>query len=193
MMKYSTQSIPGVDKENEDAFAVWQSDDLLIAVVADGMGGRSHGALAAKTVTSSVCLELQHTLNQECDIPTVIRKAIVKADDSLAELSQEYRSRMGCALGCVVVDADSIYYVGVGDIRLYLHKSEGNFVQMSTDDALTGGNGKTYLTKSICGRGVPQYTLLQFPRRDYDKVRLCSDGYYSNNLLDDSTVIDVEL
>ena len=87
-----------------------------------------------------------------------------------------------------------IFYAGLGDVRLYIRGVAGDYKQVSTDDVLVGKDGQTFLSKSIRGRGVrlPIQTIVMKPD-DILQMRLCTDGYYRNDEMDDATVVDVTL
>ena len=68
MIELNTFSHSGKDKANEDyALCHRLSDNSLVAVLADGMGGLSYGAEAAKIVSESIMAAIRDNV-QECSL-----------------------------------------------------------------------------------------------------------------------------
>src|SRR5262249_15791316 len=74
-------------ENNEDAMDVKQFPDLTLCLVADGMGGQAAGEIASKKAIDVVPRELkkhlQPSITQEDQVKTVIRKAIVQANEEI--------------------------------------------------------------------------------------------------------------
>lgn len=190
MIEHCFTTRAGKDKENEDCFRTVSADGVDVFVLTDGMGGRSRGAEAAHIVAEAVC---GYPWDRE-DVESCIAESLCNADSSLRRRSEEMHCKMGCAVGCLVIADGEIFYAGLGDVRLYIRGVAGDYKQVSTDDVLVGKDGQTFLSKSIRGRGVrlPIQTIVMKPD-DIFQMRLCTDGYYRNDEMDDATVVDVTL
>lgn len=137
-ISHSTRS--GQNKSNEDRYRIREEKAGTVIVLADGMGGRSNGATAI--VSDIIC---DHNWNFS-NIQVSCNNAFAQADKAIAKKSEELRTKMGCAVGCLVIVKNTIFYSGLGDIRLYAQIKTGKQLLMSKDDVLTGKNGQTYLT-----------------------------------------------
>lgn len=190
MIKYSHTTRAGKGKENEDCFRTVSSDGVAVFVLADGMGGRSHGAEAACIVTETMC---EYPWNKE-DVFHCIEESLCCADKALKQRSEVLNCKMGCAVGCLAITEKGLFYAGMGDVRLYVKDFTGEYRQFSIDDVLIGRDGQTFLTRSIRGRGVRLPVRTLFIKSDcISKICLCTDGYYRNDERDDATVVDITL
>lgn len=191
MLNYNAYSRPGNNKENEDFYRIISNDNYTIFVLADGIGGRAKGLLAAQTSVEAIC---GVPINLE-NVGEWMYRAFKSADDTIAQKSEQLKCKMGCAIGCLIITSTCLYYSGLGDIRLYARSaSDLTMRQVSIDDVIMGSNGCPYLTSSIRGRGLRDMpSVITIESSGIDMLRLCSDGYYNNNPNDDSTVIDIML
>lgn len=143
----------------------------LVVVVADGLGGHAAGEVAS-----------QHAVHQfTAAAPTLdsedgIRQAILGIH---AELLQRGRSHPGYAgmattLAAVVITADAVLCVHVGDSRIYYVES-GLLDQLTSDDAVAG-------TLQQCLGGRPDADLMphirRMPRTIPARYLICSDGLH---------------
>lgn len=189
MWKSKVSTRAGLNKFNEDRHQVNENKDRSIFVLADGMGGRSYGDLAAEIAVETICSSDWELT----DIEQSFLTAFEKADDAIAQKSEELHCKMGCAVGCLVITDDELYYVGLGDIRLYAKDKECKLLLLSTDNVICGKNGQTFLTRSLRGRGLRKpLNILQYPIGTFCSFSLCSDGYYKNDADDDAINIDIQ-
>ena len=81
MIQYSEKSIKGQFPLNEDRLQVKKlSDDNILAVMADGMGGLDHGEIAADIAVHAIISSLEtNTIITEADII----KALYSADEAI--------------------------------------------------------------------------------------------------------------
>lgn len=84
-IEFKTISYSGKDKINEDYILCHKlSDNSLIAILADGMGGLSYGAEAAKIVSESIMTTiLDHV--QDSSPEDVLRMAFDAADTAISK------------------------------------------------------------------------------------------------------------
>lgn len=88
----------GKDKPNEDYILCHKlSDDSAIAVLADGMGGLSYGAEAAKIVSESIFFTTIINKIQECSPEDVLRMAFDSADSAIQQKCRDLKCKMGAA------------------------------------------------------------------------------------------------
>ena len=73
-------------ENNEDAVEVKQFPDMIIGIVADGMGGQAAGEIASKRAVEVIPRELRKHLqpNAAPDVAkNVIRKSVVQANEEI--------------------------------------------------------------------------------------------------------------
>ena len=182
-------TIGGQGKANEDRYIVHEEQDYSVFVLADGMGGRSFGGIAAEIAVNTVC-------NYNWDVTQVelcMKSALEEADKAIEKKSMELQAKMGCAIGCVVITNDTVFYVGLGDIRLYVQNKHGEDTLLSKDNVLTGKNGQTFLSRSLRGRGIREpLDIITTDTGSISSCSLCTDGFYRNDPKDDATNIVIQ-
>ena len=161
----------------DDFYEIKQFDDLTIAVLCDGVGSATQGALAAKKVTS-------HLINNFKNLPKVwsIEKAIkefIKSINSIlyAQSIQEYeRAEYITTVTVCVIKGNRLYGANAGDSRIYLLRDD-KLNQLSHDHNEEGMNGVLSNAVGICPN-VEIYYFENNIQKD-DKILMCSDGLYS--------------
>lgn len=128
-----------VRDNNEDTFiAETTANGLVIACVIDGVGGYSGGEIASGIARQSI---LQHLNSQRKDLPSLMKDAIIAADDQIMAEKQKVKEHenMACVLTLAVIDLQKnlLYYAHVGDTRLYLFR-DGSLIKISKDQSFVG-------------------------------------------------------
>lgn len=184
-------------ENNEDAVEVKQFPDMLVCIVADGMGGQAYGEIASKCAVDVVPRELRRGLNAQQDsdqASAVVRKAVVQANDEIIQRAALDRDMKN--MGTTIVLAlwrkgSELYVASLGDSRAYLIR-EGTIEQLTVDHSLAQAlvENKTisaaeakehrfknvlwkYLGSKEIGAG-PEVKIV--PIQAGDKFLLCSDG-----------------
>lgn len=128
-------------ENNEDSIEVKPFPDLIVAVVADGMGGQAAGEIASKKAVDIIPRELRKSvttnLNAEAT-KTMIRRAIVQANEEIMAMGQIDRDMKN--MGTTVVIAvwrkgQELFLAGVGDSRVYLIRGK-KITQLTVDHSL---------------------------------------------------------
>jgi PPM family protein phosphatase len=127
-------------KNNEDSYGYIvspvrdnKSGQLLLAVVADGIGGEIAGEeaaqLAVKTIKDSIIAN-----SSAADLSQTLTKAVQNANTAVYKRSQESDlfANMGTTAAVIAVSDDQLYVANVGDSRIYLIRG-GAITQLSTD------------------------------------------------------------
>ena len=167
----------GKELVGDDFYGVKLFDDLLVAIVCDGVGSAKEGATAAKKVVKHI---MQNFKNRP--LSWSIEKSIKKFISSInAILYQEsmanYESvELLSTLAMVVIKGNRLYGANVGDSRVYLLREE-ELVQLSLDHIEEGFDG--VLNKAIgLEKEVDPYYFENNLEKN-DKILLCSDGLYN--------------
>jgi serine/threonine protein phosphatase PrpC len=126
-------------KNNEDRYAISSfqlseedATPVLLAVVADGIGGHRAGEVAAELAVDHIS---QFVAESDAHRPKkVLERAIHEASEAIADhaSSTAEQKGMGATCACVWVIGDKVYTATVGDSRIYLLR-EGRIQQLSTD------------------------------------------------------------
>ena len=190
-MKYTVTTKAGEGKVNEDASRVVRiSDDMVLAVVCDGMGGLECGDIAASTAANTIAGMADNGSAE--DPANLIQRAIETADKAIETESVRIGAKMGCAVAVVVVSSGSLHWATLGNVRVSLTLLNGETLLLSKDDVYTDKSGGTFLTRSLRGRGLIEDPIVQ--SRDIEPgsiVAVSTDGYYLNDPMDDSTLVEL--
>jgi serine/threonine protein phosphatase PrpC len=185
---------------NEDAGAVIKlTDECLVTVVADGMGGHQAGNVASLMAVDIIRMELS-----ALDQPTTPVKATEKLKEVIAKANAsiwEYASHhpdchgMGTTIAVCVVSTDWLVIGHVGDSRIY-RVSDGEIRQLTEDHSLVNELLKSGQISQEEAYKHPQRNVLlralgtekeiqaEFKAMEWemhDLLLLCSDGL-SNKL-----------
>jgi len=186
-------------ENNEDAIEVKGFPDLMIAVVADGMGGQAAGEIASKRAIDIIPRELRKSLtsgvNNEAT-KVMIRRAIVQANEeimAMGQLDKEMKNMGTTVVSAVWRKGPELFIAGVGDSRAYLIRG-GKIQQLTVDHSLAQAlvEAKTisaaeakehkfrnvlwkYLGSKEVGEG-PEVSIL--PLQVGDRYILCTDGLH---------------
>jgi len=163
----------------DDFYEVKIFDDVLVAVVCDGVGSAQEGALAAKRVTT-------HLINNFQNRPEAwsIEKSIKKSIESINailyhESMQNYeRVEMVTTVSVVVIHANRIYGANVGDSRVYLYR-DNKLNQLSYDHIMNEAGYENVLTNAIGLHDHVEIFYFENNLEKDDKILLCSDGLYN--------------
>ncbi len=193
---------------NEDRFAI--DDEAGIYLVADGMGGKADGAVAAAMATRSVMWTLFRKRRQiaavahgdlDADhLEWLVRRAMQAASRKVADAARRRRSRMRSTLTMLVVAGEVAVIGHVGDSRAYLyrdglprlmtrdHTVAAEMVECGLLDAQRAKRHpyQHVLTRAL-GRADVDIDSQIVWLRDGDRFVLCSDGV-SNRIADDAAL-----
>jgi len=196
----------GSRKEQQDSYGKFISEDStflqhggILALVADGMGGLEGGAEASKlTINSFIHAYKQKSSNE--DIPAALKRSAEHANKSVYEFSiaQGIEGNTGSTLVAVVQLGKEIYWLSVGDSRIY-GVTNNQVEQLSTDhnyeqdllelvkkgdltmEDVKANKQKAALTSYIGSETIKKISQNKEPL-SFDKfnaIFLCSDGFYS--------------
>lgn len=197
-----------VRSKNEDRILL--EEPLGLFVISDGMGGHTHGEMAAELAISTI----QHYIESSRDglevtwpfgynfqlsidanrLVTAIQLANWQVWKK-TEKSPEYAG-MGTTVAAVLVSGSKITVGNVGDTRVYLWQN-GSLKQLSIDDtwvnAISGGDGPTInvprnlLTQAAGSKDLVDVHTMEAEFGKGDVVLICSDGLHS--LVSDQDIV----
>jgi serine/threonine protein phosphatase PrpC len=157
-------------------------DDRCLLMIADGMGGHAHGAMASRAVLDYLVAAVDRLSD-----PDSCAEVIGEANRHLYDVMQEQEEALGMGSTIVgaVLTAERLVTFNVGDSRCYLFGA-GQLVQLSHDDVPEGENGhfgprrSHALTQALGGSSFPlavePHISIDAPLAPGETLLLCSDG-----------------
>ena len=195
-----------VRKINEDSYFSYRNENLIGAMVADGMGGHSKGEVASKMTTMIVKDHIIRKFNPDMDyveLGEMIRRALIEANAEIYEYSRrmEDAKGMGTTASMAFIFKGKLIVVHVGDSRVYTVK-DGVIRQITTDHSLvqelltrgriTSDAAKNHPQKNIITRAIGSEASIKVDVRivDYndETVIVSSDGL--TNLVSDKQIME---
>jgi serine/threonine protein phosphatase PrpC len=204
--EHAIRASQGARSYQEDAAAVRQGGDGLIAVLADGMGGHAGGAVASGLATQSF---VEGYLAAEGNVAARLAEALGRANaDILGEAAVKPALRgMGCTLVGVAFARQGIDWISVGDSPLYLVR-RGETMRLNEDHSLApeidrmaelgyitwaaarADPSRHVLRSALTGTAIELIDRPRAPRplEPDDTVVLASDGIHS---LDEADIVRI--
>jgi serine/threonine protein phosphatase PrpC len=176
-----------VRKNNQDRYLVKELPEIIILAVADGIGGCPGGELAAQIVID----ETQKYRFSPKKIENDLSMVLVKAEEHIHHTVNKNPDLegMGTTATIVVLYKNKVFWINVGDSRLYLlHNTkikqittDHTFIQdLIEDGSLTPEQAKTHPLRNMLdqcvGMGDTQPDCGVFKTHIHDQLLLCSDG-----------------
>lgn len=198
----------GNREEQQDFFAVEETDGAVLAVVCDGMGGLENGALASQTAVKTLT-DFYHE-DDKTDIYNMLLDAVDILDESVYRISQaaQDNSMTGTTLVSAHIRDGNLHWLSVGDSRLYIVRGDAmlaatrdhnyNMVldekrrngTFTEEDKADEAKGEALL--SFIGMGgieLMDISREPFQLQSGDKILLTSDGLY--RLLSDERIKEI--
>lgn len=186
-LKYSNI---GNRKENQDFVLIRELDEnKVLYLVADGMGGYSHGSIAAKSVAESIA----DSLSEGNDVEGAVSLANHKLHQVITECNAD---KMGCCLSGLLLDNGKGIGFWVGDCRIYqFRKGEQIYVtedhslvaQLEKHKKLTIAQKERYghiVSRAIMGGVNDTVDQVELDVQPNDEIILCTDGIHKGIPID---------
>jgi serine/threonine protein phosphatase PrpC len=210
-IEVSSQSDIGcVRTNNEDSFGYWESDDDQqflrkgrLAVVADGMGGYEGGQEASRLAVETLVAVYRDFGGD--DPQAALVEALQAAHEQIRQYSFAHPELRGMGTTCTAaaIVQDALYYVHVGDTRLYLIR-DGQITRVTRDHSYVGRLVESGMISPEEAETHPQRNILTAalgtnpdlimdspgqpePLRPEDVLLICSDGLWG--LVRDSEIL----
>jgi protein phosphatase len=219
-IEVSSQSDMGcLRKNNEDSFGYWEPEDDQqflrkgrLAVVADGMGGYEGGQEASRLAVDTLVAVYRDFAGD--DPQAALVEALQTAHEQVRQYSFAHPELRGMGTTCTAAaivrgangdaDYDSLYYVHVGDTRLYLIR-DGQITRVTRDHSYVGRLVESGMITAEQAETHPQRNILTAalgtnpdlimdspghpePLRPEDVLLICSDGLWGQ--VRDSEILD---
>jgi len=211
-IEVSSQSDIGcLRQNNEDSFGYWEPEDDQqflrkgrLAVVADGMGGYEGGQEASRLAVETL-VEVYRDYSGD-DPQAALVEALQTAHEQIREYSFDHPELRGMGTTCTAaaIVQDALYYVHVGDTRLYLIR-DGQITRVTRDHSYVGRLVESGMISPEEAEHHPQRNILTAalgtnpdlimdspgqpePLRPEDVLLICSDGLWGQ--VRDSEILD---
>ncbi len=184
-------------ENNEDSIEVKQFPDLIVTIVADGMGGQAAGEIASKRAVEIIPRELRKNLASHLNpdgVKSVIKRAIVTANEeimAMGALDKDMKNMGTTVVLAVWRKGNELYVAGVGDSRCYLVRG-GTIEQLTIDHSLaralveagtiSQAEAKDHRFKNVLWKYLGSKEVGEGPDvtavalQNGDRFVLCSDG-----------------
>ncbi len=168
----------------DDFYEIKQFENMTVAVLCDGVGSATQGALAAKKTTAHIINNFKN-LPKAWSIEKAIKEFIKSINLILYKQSlQEYeRPEYITTVTVCVIKGNRLYGANAGDSRIYLLR-DNKLNQLSYDHNEDGM--ENVLSNAVgISENIEIFYFENNIQKD-DKILLCSDGLYSlmsNNTL----------
>jgi PPM family protein phosphatase len=196
----------GNRQEQQDRVALFsapRAPGYMMAVLADGMGGRSGGAMAAE----QVILSAKHLFDEfspiTCDVELMLQKIGQEAHTVIRLSGISSSKEPHCTMVVLVLTPEKkAFWAHVGDSRVYRfsgpdfveHTIDHSYVEkLVSEGKISREQAKTHRLSNILvnvlgsSKGIPYVTLGRCDNlKAGDSFLLCSDGlwhYFSNSEL----------
>jgi len=185
------------------------ADPIILAVVADGMGGHAAGEIASRTAVETLTETVQSLMSDQdiadLRLPSVMGRAFEEANSAVYGRGQaETRNNgMGTTLTAALVSQGSLCIGHVGDSRAYLIR-EGHARQLTRDHSIVQekidaglisaeeaaqSEERNQLRRVVGTRPSVVSDILCDDLQNGDVLLLCSDGLH--NSLSDQELADI--
>ena len=199
-IKYTEFSEAGIRRDNQDYIhiVVDEAEDRYAFILCDGMGGHSHGGLAAKIIATSVALGLKENPPYKLE---AIKENLSKASCKLDMMAATHGGiQMGTTLVMAYLMNGKLIVVHCGDSRCYVYDKDGN-LKYQTSDHKNGDCLEAPLTRCFFSgkHEVAEADVKVIDVAEGDRIFLCSDGVYlsmapdilRDRMLDDKPLDDI--
>jgi len=184
-----------IREHNEDNGSVLEKDDVVLAIVVDGMGGHNAGDVASALALATVTSRWSEFpgLSETDKAIEWLKQTIDKANHTIfheASENEAYKG-MGTTLVAALCNEAQVIVANVGDSRGYLLKDHGNLEQITEDHSLVNElvkagqlskedaayhPNKNVITKAVGTEPQTECDIQQFGWSKGDLLLLCSDG-----------------
>ncbi|WP_295427121.1 protein phosphatase 2C domain-containing protein [uncultured Thiodictyon sp.] len=197
----------GRREEQQDSFGfagfdqpAFRAHAGVLVVLADGMGGMSNGREAGRLAVQQMMAAYREKGPDE-SIPDALMRGLTTANRSVYDLAcgSEGEGNVGTTLVAAAVRGEDLFWVAVGDSRLYLYRhADGSLTQCTQDhnhgnelllrvaagelsrETVASDPDREALTSFVGMAEIPQVdrNLRSLALAPGDRLLLCSDGVH---------------
>ncbi len=187
----SNYSSLGNRKNNEDSYSVIQNDNGLLAMVADGLGGRDNGEYASQQAIKT----LSDRLAFEKISADALKNAIVEANSDICALQSEHPGAL-TTLAVIWLGEGFAEAIHVGDTRIYQFRGDRILYQsvdhsvaqlgvMAGDlkpEEIRTNKDRNKLFRALGDSSMPKLAEKLLDIQKNDRILICTDGFWEGIL-----------
>ncbi len=177
----------GTRKNNEDAVAIHECRNGLLALVADGLGGHADGEKASNLATAVISQQLLDKRPNEADLVDAVQSASNRIFDA-----REGKSDMKTTIAALWIGDYIGFAANVGDSRIYQFRNN-KIVYQSVDhsvaqmavlvgemspEEIRSSPDRNKLIRALGNETAPKVDCKCIPVQKGDRFLLCSDGFW---------------
>lgn len=190
-LQSSEHILPKPGSTGDDACAYTLIDNsLFVSVLCDGVGSAKRGGTAARQ-TVKFFIDQFKNRPKAWDVPKIMEVFTKHINGLLFKesIAQYGQIELLTTLCLAVIEGETLYTLNLGDSRIYLLKSGGEFLRLSTDHTMDDEYMSHVLTQA-CGlsENIDPH-IKSTPIALGDTLILCSDGVY--NLIDENSLSEL--
>ena len=191
---------------NEDYVLSKKIDkNTSLHIVADGMGGYTHGAMASELV-ANIIFDFAERNSHRQDYEFIIEEAIHRANKRVLEQNVNQNTNMGTTIAGILMVKHIAYMFWVGDVKILQFRNEKLIFESkdhslinklkdnnSTTENIDYGNISHIVTRSIDGKTdkyLPDFHIAELV--DNDRLIICSDGVLERASYEDISKLKVD-
>ena len=125
-------SIVGARDNQQDSYCVCGGEKEALAVVADGMGGLANGAEISGIVTYVFKEDFDRLRNAQIPEAALMNMVSTANEQACSFIKTSGGEMSGSTVVAVYVKGDELYFIAVGDSRIYLMR-EGGLIQVNRE------------------------------------------------------------
>lgn len=189
---YFSYSGKGSNEKNEDLIGTHSGELMRLDFICDGMSSYGFGARASEIVRRELQQALIAGMEDESEMPRIIREAVHVADQRVWKERLLAKSKFGVTLGGIISCGNSMYAFWIGDVKIFqvrehtiIFESEEHSLCRAIE--LSKGHGQAYshiVTASLSGRGIAKLAIIELDIHEGDLLVICSDGIWKAGVLD---------
>lgn len=186
-------SAKGERGNNQDFILSRQlSPDRSVHLVADGMGGFSHGEIASLVACETI-FDFLLSKTQEANVNDLLKKSVAFANEVILNKRKELGVKIGTTIAGTLIEGAKVYFFWLGDVRIHLFR-DGKLLFRSEDHSLitemenrghvSAIDTERYghiVTRALMGEVIEKELEIRcFDLLKGDELILCSDGFWHN-------------
>ena len=191
---------------NEDAVQIFANEQMLVMVIADGMGGHAFGDVASSMATQFVEEQFNAELifaNKE-EVGNWFGDVLDAVNSNILDYAQKFNAgKMGTTLVIAVITKAFIAFANIGDSRAYVLAydklrqvtKDHTFVRELVEKGQISERAarlhpkKNVINKALGASEFLEFDFLTLENYDVDAILLCTDGL--TGLVEDQEILAV--
>ena len=203
---YCKTDIGRVRSHNEDAVEIFANEQMLVMVIADGMGGHAFGDVASNMATRFVeeRFNAELTFANKEEVGCWFGDVLEAVNSSILDYAKKFKAgKMGTTLVIAVITREFIAFANIGDSRAYVLAydrlrqvtKDHTFVRELVEKGqISERAARLHPKKNVINKalGVSEYLEFDFltlEKYDVDAILLCTDGL--TGLVEDQEILAV--